>query len=334
MVWQRTGGRYDERGSFIRSQVDVLTVLEQVIMPRTPRGVFMDVARDPGWGWEFQWKFQGAGKEVDGPLAGAADVERHPFWLARASGLGGEGERRIAAAAHVQVYGDAWIVDQREAAAPLTAYAIDEREPGPLERFLRGGTEPVRTVGTTPDPFRTWEWRVHLGQAADVPTGTPRTLEEIRIAHNVAVATGDEASAKRTRDLISQALAGGTAAGFTRGVDLIGTRVTGVAQPRVECWFEVSGDQPLSELTFSIHSVVEARAPLNLVPPDPVEREMAAPPSLSTRLWKPHFIYVTDAVLNHRLGRERYWGRFRARDGGPAPERVDGKAQTTLTVLE
>jgi hypothetical protein len=191
----------------------------------------------------------------------------------------------------------------------------------------------MRTVSATPDPWRTWEWRVHVGQAADVPTGTPRTLEEMRIAHNVAVASGDEAGAKRWREQVLQALTGGVSASFTRGVELVGTRVTGEAQPRVECWFEVTGEQPLGELTFAIRSTVEARAPLSLVPPDPVDREMAGPPPISTRLWRPHFLYVTDAVLDHRIGRERYTGRFRSREATPAPERVDGTPQTTLVVL-
>jgi hypothetical protein len=333
-IWQGTGGRYDERGSFIRSQVDLLTVIEQVIMPRTPRGVFMDVARDPGWGWEFQWKYQGAGKEVEAPVAGAADVARHPFWLARASGLGGDTERKIAASSHVQVYGDAWVVDQRHAPGPLDAFAIEEREPGLFERFLYGGTEPVRTIGTAPDPWRTWDWRTHLGQVASTPTGQPATLEEIRIAHNVAVASGDLGAAQRWRQAIEQALDRAPATAFTQGLTLLGVRVTGSAQPRVESWFEAAGEQALGELVFSVRSTVEAKDPLSLIPPDPTEREMAARPSLSTKLWKPHFIYVTDAVLNHRLGRERYWGRFQARDGNPAPERIDGKAQTTLTVVE
>jgi hypothetical protein len=333
MIWQRTGGRYDERGGFIRSQVDLLTVIQEVIMPRTKRGVAMDVAREPGWGWEFQWKYEGPGNAVDAPVLGAPDVAKHPFWLARASGLGGDAEKKIADSSHVQIYGDAWIVDQREAAGPVDAFAVQEREPNLFERFLYGGTEPVRSISAAPDPWRTWEWRTHVGQAATIPRGEPQTLEETRIAHNVAVATGDAAAEQKWREKIMQLL-DAPSTSFTRGVNLLGVRITGRAQARVECWFEPTADAPLGELWFSVRSDVEGRELLNLVPPDPNEREMSASPPLSTKLWKPHFIYVTDAVLNHRLGRERYWGRFRSRDGSPAPERVDGKPQTTLTVVE
>jgi hypothetical protein len=60
---------------------------------------------------------------------------------------------------------------------------------------------------------------------------------------------------------------------------------------------------------------------------------MAYPPSLSTKLWRPRFLYVTLAVLNHRIGRERYAGAWWSRDGSPAPRRTDGKPDTTIAVV-
>ena len=39
-------------------------------------------------------------------------------------------------------------------------------------------------------------------------------------------------------------------------------------------------------------------------------------------------------IHNHRIGRERYWGHWRARAGSNgAPSRVDGQPQTTLATL-
>jgi hypothetical protein len=332
-VWQRTGGRYDEHGSAIRSQIDILTIIQDVIMPRTRRGVAMDVAHDPGWGWEFQWKYEGPGNVADAPVLGAPDVANHPFWLARASGLTSDRQQKIAASAHVRIYGDAWVVDQREGAAPVDAFAVVEREPNLFEQFAYGGTEPIREVPANPDPWKTWEWRTHLGQTALVPSAEPATLDEFRIAHNVAIAQGDIEAAARTRALIEPSLDRSVATDFTQGLRLIGARVTRGAQPRVECWFEMTGDHAVGDITFGVRSTVEARDPLSLIPPDPTDREMAFPTSLSTRLWRPRFIYVTDAVLNHRIGRERYVGAFRSRDGSTPPARLDGKPQTLLAVL-
>jgi hypothetical protein len=327
-VWRRTGGRYDERGSLIRSHVDLLTVLEQVVVPRTPRGAPIDVHRSAQWGWEFQWKYQGVGNPADTPAGGRA-----PFWIARASGLTADEQRRIAAASHVTIYGDAWVVDQREPAGPVDGYALEEREPGPLEWLFYGGTEPMRSVGAAPDPWLTWEWRTHLGQPAQPPAGEPRTLDEMRIAHNLAVSTGDGAAAERWLRAIERELDPTRAAGFTAGVRLLGVRVTGGVQPRVESWFERAGDAPLGDASFDVRSTVEARAALSWIPPDPTDREMAFPPSIPTKLWRPGFLYRTDAVLNHRIGRERYWGRWRSRDGGPLPARADGQGETTLAVV-
>jgi hypothetical protein len=60
---------------------------------------------------------------------------------------------------------------------------------------------------------------------------------------------------------------------------------------------------------------------------------MAYPPRIPTKLWRPGFVYMTDAVLNHRIGKERYWAHWRMRDGSPAPRRVDNQPQTTLVTL-
>jgi 4-amino-4-deoxy-L-arabinose transferase-like glycosyltransferase len=332
-VWRRTGGRYDEHGSLIRSHVDLLYVIEEVILPQTRRGTPIDAHRSAQWGWEFQWKAQAVGNAVDTPAVGAADVANHPFWIARASGLTGDEQRRIASAAHVRIYGDAWVVDQRERPAPVDAYALNEREPNPWEWLVYGGTEPVRSLGPAPDPWLTWEWRIHLGQPASVPVGEPATLDEMRIAHNVAVAGSDTDSAQRWQKAIEAALDRSVATGYTGGIELVGVRVLDGVEPRVESWFEVSGGQPLGEASFNVRSTIEARNPLSLIPPDPTDREMAFPPRLPTKLWRPGFLYTSDAVLDHRIGRERYWGRWRPRDGSVAPQRLDGRPETTLALL-
>ena len=112
---------------------------------------------------------------------------------------------------------------------------------------------------------------------------------------------------------------------------MLGVRLTGGVQPRVENWFECSG--PMSEAAFNVRSRVEEREPFSLLAPDPTDREMAFPPSMATKLWKPGFLYVTQVVENHRIGRERYWGVWQPRDGSPPPRRLDGQPETTLVVV-
>jgi hypothetical protein len=259
-------------------------------------------------------------------------VSKHPFWLARASGLSGVDERKIAASAHVRAYGDAWVVDQREAAAPIDAYALHEREPNAFEWLFYGGTDRVRSLDAAPDPWKTWEWRVHLDQPATAPAGEPRTLDEARIAYDLAIAAGDPSAAARQRTRIEESLDRRTATAFSHGVRMLGTRLVGGVEPRVECWFEL-GDEPPGDWTFDVRSSLTGRATLSLVPPASADRGMSFPPSIATKLWRRGFIYETEAVLNHRIGRERYTGAWRSRDGSPAPHRADGQPFTFLAEL-
>jgi hypothetical protein len=200
-------------------------------------------------------------------------------------------------------------------------------------QWLLYGDELVRSIGATPDPWETWEWRTHLGQPASLPQGEPATLEATRIAYDIAIADGDAAAAARWRTRIDAALDHAPATAFTNGVRLIGVRRIDGVEPRVESWFERSPDAGPGDVTFDVRSTVEARAAFSLIPPSPTDRAMAFPPTIATKLWRPGFLYVTDVVLNHRIGRERYWGAWRSRDGSPAPRRVDGQPQTTLAVL-
>ena len=330
-VWRRTGGRYDDNGSLLRSEVDLLYVLRQVVMPAEKLGTRLSIHPSIGWGWEELWTYQGEATTVGAPSLGSAEAAARPFWVGRASGMSGDEQRRVAAASHVRIYGDLWVVDQRERPAPVDAYSLNEREPNPFEWLVFGGTEPRRSIHGAPDPWLTWEWRTHLGQPATVPAGDPVTPEQLRIAYNVAIASGDKAAAGRWGPRIQALLDPAAATTFTQGLRLLGVRVTGGVQPRLENWFECGG--PMTEASFSVRSTMEERESFSFIAPDPTDREMAFAPSIPTRLWRPGFIYVTRVVQNHRIGRERYWGDWRSRDGAGAPRRSDGKPETTLAVI-
>ncbi len=331
-VWRRTGGRYDENGGVIRSHLDMLRVLELVVNPVTIRGTPIDTHPSAQWGWEHLWKYQGLGRDAMTPLADTPSAASHPFWIARGSGMGSDEQRKVVAMAHVRVYGDTWLVDQREPNAPLDAYSLHEREPGFFEWLLFDTIEVHRSVVLVPDPWLTWEWRTHLGQDATPPTGTPATIDEVRIAHNVAVANRDTAGAEHWREKLEALLDRTVTARFDTGLALIGVRVLGGVEPRVEAWFEV-GKAFAGDATFAVKSSIERKATLSLVPVDTTDRDMSWAEPLPTKLWKPGGIYVTTAILNHRIGVERYSGRWIPRDGAPYPHRTDNRPDTVLTIL-
>jgi hypothetical protein len=332
-VWRRTGGRYDDKGSYIRSNIDQLDVTEQVLMPQTARGTTMDVNGTAGWGWEQQWKWAGMLSEVGMPLAGSRAAASHPFWTGRGSNMMGDIERKIAAAGHVRIYEDQWIIDQREPPGLVDAYAVEEREPNFFEWLWYGGTEPRRLVGKQPDPWLTWEWRTHLGQPAFPPTGNPVTLDQLRIAHNVAVSQGDTAGAERWREKIEAAIDRGVTAKYDSFVTLIGVRRIDGVEPRLETWWETTSDGT-GDVAFAVTSLLVGRAKYSLIPGAGPERDMGQQPEISTKLWKAGFIYSTQVVLNHRIGIERYSGHWSTRDGSAVPQRVDRKPDTTLLVVE
>ena len=328
-IWRETGGKYDDKGRPLRSEMDMLVVIKQVVVPRIVRGTPIDVETSTGWGWEHTWQYQGPNDSK--PMPSPSYASAHPFWIARASAMTVEQQKRVAASTHVQVFGDVWLVDQREPWAPIDAYSLNEREPGLLEWLLVDGTEPVRTAGTSPDPWLTWEWRTHFDQTAELPSGEPSNVEQTRIAFNAAVARGDERSAERLHQRIESFLDRSVEANFEEGIRLLGVRVIGGAQPRVESWFEIS--DPVGDLAFEVRSTMAGRDPLSLIPPPDTDRLMGFPPSLPTKLWRARFIYTTAVVLNHRIGLEAYLGRWEARGASPAPRRLDGRSETPLAMV-
>ena len=333
-VWRRTGGRYDGGGHVTRSNVDLLTVLDKVVVPATMRGTPIDVHPSVQWDWEHLWTYQGLSTEAAEPLSNTPSAASHPFWIARPSGLLTAELQKIAAHAHVRVYGDVWLVDQREPPAPIDAYSLDEREPNPIQWLLFDPTERHRTVSDRPDPWQTWEWRRSLGQPTTLPDTPPKDLDEVRIAHNAAIDRGDEPTAERLREQIDAAIDRTLAVKYDTGVKLVGVRRLEGVEPRLEVWFEVTSPIP-DDLEFDVRSNVERRARLSLLPPDTYDRDMSWPEPLPTKLWKPRCLYKATTVLDHRIGVERYSGRWIPRVKGETfPRRPDNRPDTLLEVVE
>ncbi len=325
-IWRATGGRYDDRGALFRSHVDLNWLLAKLVRHRLRIGERMGVHPGTQWGWEHQWAIMGESTPANQPSS------HLPFWVGRGSGMSSSEVQSLVSAHHVRFYGDVLYVESSDMPfAPLDAYSTHEREPNLLEWFFAYSTEPVRTLDDKPDPFLTWEWRDHLGQPASPPTQAPATLDERRIAHNAAVARGDGAEAERLREVIVGDLDRGVEAHFSGGHTLIGVRVTHGVKPMLESWFEAGGPTA-GDTEFAVHSIIEAKSPTSLIPIDKTVRDMAFPPSLSTKLWKKGYVYHIDAELKHRIGRERYEGVFISRDGQPAPTAASGGA-VVLAVL-
>jgi len=327
---RETGGRFNEHGLPLRSETNLIYLLDR-LRNRLPPGSAPDVfASQLAWLWNYEWTSRADGRTVSGLPAERADpLDLHPIFVARVIGLTVEQQKALISKFHVEVYDDEfWVVDRREPHAPLDAYSLQEHEPSIWQWYFICGYEPIRSYVL--DPFATWEWRAHLGQPASPPVDVPKTREQIRIAHNVAVAAGDSARASDLRARLSEGMVR-VAADFTQGLSLLGFFRIGGTEPRIALL--LAAEHPLGfDVTFSVHGVVEKRKLLSLIPPESSVREVAVPAGISSKLYRSGFLYSHIVVLRQRIGVERFSGAFQSRDAGAPPVRIDGAPETPLLV--
>lgn len=323
---RETGGRFNEHGRLIRSDMDAV-IVGRHITSQLPDDAIVDVHPSMGWGWHHEWATNRPYRKTNWP------TQRHdqddPVFFVRASALTPDQQRTLAGGFYVEAYDDIWVARPNRNHALIEGFTLSEREPSLLERYFISGVEPVRTI--VADPFVTWELRTLLGQPAPLPDIEPASLDQRRIAHNIALFLGDEARATELRAEIEAALSRDVGAQFTHGLRLVGTRVIEGVKPRLEVWFSLS-EQLAGAPVFNIHSVVEAKKTFGFIPPDPTERKVSPPPSLSPTLFPPGALFQQTVTLRQRIGKERYFGWFTSR-GAPAPVREDGKAVTDLLTL-
>src|SRR5262249_35251980 len=149
------------------------------------------------------------------------------------------------------------------------------------------GTEPARSI--VPDPYATWEIRTHFGQPATVPPEPPRTLEQLRIAHNIAVAEGDEARAAAMRAQIEGRLRPLHVA-YDDGVEVVGTTFSAGARSLLTVFLRAPGPEPGLELV--VRSEVIKRAALSTTMADPTKREVGLPLAIAPARWRTGFLYA------------------------------------------
>jgi hypothetical protein len=222
--------------------------------------------------------------------------------------LGADDQRRAATSFKMVTLGPYVYIDKDAPHGPLEAFAFEEREPNIFEWYLSNPTEPVRTV--RPDPWATWELREHYDQQPNPPPPDgPRLLEEIRIAHNLAVSTGDTAGADKWNEQLLAALDKSVATAFPDGTRLLGKRYVPGVDPKLELYFVASA--PLAtDAMFEVTSTVDAPPWWSLVPADDKVKVYGQAFVIAPHLWRKGFIYVERVDLRFRPGREYFAGYF------------------------
>jgi len=274
---------------------------------RLPPGTAVALGRGVPQNWSQAWALAGRPVTYGAPPPPGAGGKPLRAWVGDSRQMPDADQADVAGRFHVVAVGPFWIVDPGEPQAPFDAFVIDEREPTATEWYFASGTEPVRSVAA--DAFATWELRVHFGQPAVAPVEEPVTLEQRRIAYDIAVDAGDSPRAvARMQDLL-QALTPPDASHsrLGDGMEILGTTRGGGVLPSVTVWMRApaTAEPPGRQLTA--WSQVEARAPLSAIMADPVVREVGTPMALAPQRWKPGWVYSDRVPLRKRPGTERFW---------------------------
>ncbi len=302
---RRTGGRFNEKGLVIDSDGDK-TVFLRWLSGRIPQSAVVEMHEGLHATWAQVWSLGGRVVKTSrptpkGPLVGRDDVYVMDSRYAPESELAA-----VATRFHVTAVGPFWAVWPREPHAPIDAFIFEEREPTAIEWMTVSATEPVRTI--VPDVYATWENRVHWDQAAAAPEEPPRTIEQKRIAHNVAVLAGDAARAGALFSEIERDLRL-IGAAYEDGPEIVGALFRPGVRPRLDLFVRASG--PLSPgASLVVRSRVVARARFSTTMADPTTREVGLPLVVPVERMRKGFLYVDPVAIVKRPGMEVFHAAF------------------------
>ena len=320
LVYARaTGGRFNEKGLLIHSDGAKTTFLRW-LEPQLPANALVNTHIGMKTTWAQVWSLNRRVVRASRPLPEASKEhskipkknKRARVYLADTRFLLDPLQARLAQEHKVVAVGPFWQVRSGAPPGPIEAYAIVEREPSLLQWYLLSGTEPQREV--VADPYLTWELRTHFGQVAPVPNAPPASIEQRRIAHNIAVAQGDAARAAQLRAELQRDLRPPRAA-FDDGTVLIGKRYEPGARPLLTLYFRAAG-RSKHDAQPVVRSRVIAPATWSSTMADPKVREVAIPMGLAPIRWRNGFIYANPIAIRKRPGTESFRLSFRWRGGG------------------
>ncbi len=323
---RETGGRFNEKGLLIHSD-GAKTAFLRFIEPTLPRIGTVEMHEGMKATWSQVWTLGGRLVAPPRPLPtrGRTGIS---VYLADTRFLLDGLQDELTRGFHVTAVGPFWKVIPSEAAAPIEAFSFVEREPSWWEWYFISGTEPHRDV--VADPYLTWELRTHFGQAAEVPKEAPVTLEQKRIAHNIAVAVGDAVRTRALMEEIGKALTP-IHAGFDDGSELVGTTFHEGARSLLTLYVLASGPSA-ADVQLTVRSRVMKSAALSLAIADPTEREVGIPVGLAPQRWRRGFLYSDPVAIRKRPGTEVFRASYWARGRGVAPK-VVGKDASGVEVL-
>ena len=298
---RRTGLRFDDGWRLIHQDLDK-TLLLRHVAARCEAGEHLSVHQSVKYSWSLEWALGRPIRVVHtthGP--GRYLLLDSRFTDARAL-------RRVARDFGVQAYGPHWVVDREASGPSLTGFAFARQEPDLIDWYLVHGNDPVLRI--VPDAYHTWELRQHFDQQPNpVPSQSPVTPEQRRIAHNLAVAQGDRDRARELSEQLTAGLRRELAATYRDGTELLGAALEPGLLPLLRVYLRAGGP-PAPAVALRIRGQVRSK-PWSTVPLPGRKRDVGMPFSLPPAVWKPEFIYSSVSELRKQPGVVDYYASVR-----------------------
>ncbi len=305
-----TGGRFDDGGRYIATDADVAQFTAWAVsdVPLENTGVLVQNGFDHTYNTMY-----GAHRPSDkhgGNVSGASTTDPDRILILDARVMSPGELSAIATHFSTEAVGPYWRVDRSHAGSSVVAMRYRETQPNLLEWLFVSGTDLVRRIGPEDDQFASWEWNNALGIDTVSPSAAPGTFDELRVAHNVALARNDTGRAGDLWKRVMGKVKNPERIDFTGDLHILAIDVDRGAATVVTLLWEAGASYKPVDTYFQVKCNVTAPPKLWKGPTDYFEKDMAPVPPIHPSMYKPGFLYVQRFVALHRIGTEECKGSF------------------------
>jgi len=316
----RSGGRMNENGHHMKPDKDKVAALEWLTARMAPdTGVILHPGmRQSLW---VDWSMRRPAATVNHlPTTAATGQDR--YYAADLRFMSANEQEALVRDFSITALDTFLTIDRAAAPGSFHALQIERRAPSLLEAYWVSSSYALRNI--VPNPFYEWELRDRFQLSPnDPPKVAPKSFEDVRILHNIAVSQGDDASAARLADELLQGCDRSVRRTFADGAQLFCARLEQKPALLFDVYFLAAGPDP-AEPELTMRSVLESAPAGSLVGKDKAIADVGMPFAIPASRWKRGYIYASITELVRRIGRERWYGAFRpareARNQEPADE--------------
>jgi hypothetical protein len=310
----RSGGRFNESGRLIKPDKDKVAALEWLTRRWAPSA---GVTLHPGMRQSLwvDWSLQRPVTTVQ-RLPSGLGTSRDRYYVADLRFMGASEQDTLVANFSTTVLGPFLAVDRTVPAGELRAFDIQRVAPSALESYWVSSSHALRTIEA--DQFLTWELKDRFELTPNpAPNGPPKTFEQVRIAHNIALARGDVAAAGHWLQMLLAGTDQSHTRDFGSGNTLLGTRLEHESSLVLSVYVRAAGADP-TEPELALHSRIVEVPRASLVDRDAAFAEVGMPFAIPASRWRSGYVYSSLTEIIRRLGKERWTGRFRTRHSAGA----------------